>query len=99
MSYMCTCLCTEVLIDYCAIVSVDKYSHWAVGKLSCILYLDSCVYCFHTQVIINDVHIRYEDSEADPSRPFSVGVVIDNISAQSTDENWVHNTMCVCMRA
>ena len=47
-------------------------------------------------MIINNVHIRYEDSEADPSRPFSVGVVIDNISAQSTDENWVGNAyMCL----
>ena len=52
-------------------------------------------------MIINDVHIRYEDSEADPSRPFSVGVVIDNISAQSTDENWVHALLVIllCLRA
>ena len=40
-------------------------------------------------MIINDVHVRYEDAEADPSRPFTVGVVIDNVSAQSTDEDWV----------
>ena len=48
-------------------------------------------------MIINDVHIRYEDSEADPSRPFSVGVVIDNISAQSTDENWVHALLVILL--
>ena len=44
--------------------------------------------CF-AQVIVNDVHIRYEDRDAVPGRPFSVGVLLENISAQSTDENWV----------
>lgn len=48
-------------------------------------------------MIINNVHIRYEDSEADPSRPFSVGMVIDNISAQSTDENWVGTNASMCL--
>ena len=41
------------------------------------------------KVIVNDVHIRYEDAEADPAHPFSVGLLLENLSAQSTDEYWV----------
>ena len=44
------------------------------------------------QIIVNDVHIRYEDQDADPSRSFSVGVMVENISAQSTDEDWVRGS-------
>ena len=40
------------------------------------------------QVIINDVHVRYEDSSPGVS-PFSLGVLVSSISVQSTDENWV----------
>lgn len=52
--------------------------------LKCCLY--SCV-----QVIVNDVHIRYEDSDADPAHPIAVGIMLENISVQSTDENWVRS--------
>ena len=38
---------------------------------------------------MNDVHIRYEDSEADSAHPFTLGLLLDNLSAQSTDEYWV----------
>ena len=41
------------------------------------------------QIIVNDVHIRYEDSDADPAHPIAVGIMLENISVQSTDENWV----------
>ncbi len=41
----------------------------------------------HTQIIVNDVHIRYE--EVLPDGPFTVGALLENISAQSTDEDWV----------
>ena len=41
------------------------------------------------QVIVNDVHIRYEDSDADPAHPIAVGIMLENISVQSTDGNWV----------
>ncbi len=44
---------------------------------------------FPTQVIVNDVHIRYEDTDADPSRPFAIGLMLERMSAQSTDEDWV----------
>ncbi len=36
---------------------------------------------------MNDVHIRYE--EPLPGGPFTVGVLLNNVSAQSTDEDWV----------
>lgn len=48
------------------------------------MYTMACI-----QIIVNDVHIRYEDQDANPSRPFTVGVMLENISAQSTDEDWV----------
>ncbi len=38
---------------------------------------------------MNDVHIRYEDSDADPSHPFAVGIMLERMSAQSTDGTWV----------
>ena len=38
---------------------------------------------------MNDIHIRYEDSGADPTHPFAMGIMLENISVQSTDENWV----------
>ena len=41
------------------------------------------------QVVVNDVHIRYEDSEADPAHPFSIGILLERFSAQSTDKYWV----------
>ena len=41
------------------------------------------------QIIVNDIHIRYEDSEADSAHPIAVGIMLENISVQSTDENWV----------
>ena len=41
------------------------------------------------QIIVNDIHIRYEDSDADPAHPIAVGIMLENISVQSTDENWV----------
>ena len=48
------------------------------------------------QIIVNDVHIRYEDGQADPSQPFTMGVTLENVSAQSTDENWV-GLLGVCL--
>ena len=35
------------------------------------------------------MHIRYEDSEADSAHPFAVGLLLENLSAQSTDKYWV----------
>eukprot|EP00731_Ephydatia_muelleri_P014885 Em0008g605a len=40
------------------------------------------------QVVVNDVHIRYEDAEADPAQPFSIGVRLERVSVESADENW-----------
>ena len=47
-----------------------------------------CNVCTYTQVIVNDVHVRYEDPSAGIS-PFSLGLMVSSISVQSTDENWV----------
>ena len=40
------------------------------------------------QVSVKNVHIRYEDSVADPGHPFAAGITLKEISAVSTDENW-----------
>ena len=44
---------------------------------------------------MNDVHIRYEDAEADPAQPFSIGVRLERVSVESADENWVSVPMMV----
>lgn len=41
------------------------------------------------QLKINDVHLRYEDKLTDPEHPFSWGIIINGLYAQSTDESWV----------
>ena len=40
----------------------------------------------HPQIKITDVHIRYEDEEACPGLPFAVGVTVESISAQTTND-------------
>ncbi|KAL3882451.1 hypothetical protein ACJMK2_028789, partial [Sinanodonta woodiana] len=41
------------------------------------------------QLKVQDVHIRYEDDQLNPSCPFTFGVIIKRLSAQSTDGTWV----------
>ncbi|KAL9987727.1 hypothetical protein ACROYT_G002078, partial [Oculina patagonica] len=41
------------------------------------------------QISVRNIHIRYEDSVTNPSAPFSIGVTLENLSAQSTDEKWI----------
>ena len=43
----------------------------------------------HPQIKITDVHIRYEEKEACPGLPFAVGVTVESISAQTTNDQWV----------
>uniref|UniRef100_A0A1A9X0W3 UBA domain-containing protein n=1 Tax=Glossina brevipalpis TaxID=37001 RepID=A0A1A9X0W3_9MUSC len=38
---------------------------------------------------INDVHLRYEDSRTIPGCPFSAGIRIKSLTAQSCDGNWI----------
>ncbi|KAJ3052099.1 hypothetical protein HK097_006900 [Rhizophlyctis rosea] len=40
------------------------------------------------QVKIRNIHVRYEDKLSNPTKPFSVGITIGELSAVSTDENW-----------
>jgi vacuolar protein sorting-associated protein 13A/C len=42
----------------------------------------------NVQVSIKNIHIRYEDSIADPGHPFALGVTLAEFSAVSTDGNW-----------
>jgi len=41
------------------------------------------------QVTIKNIHIRYEDSITTPGFPFSIGVTLDELSALTTDGNFV----------
>lgn len=43
----------------------------------------------NVQVTIRNIHIRYEDEEVLTESPYSVGVTLQELSALSTDENWV----------
>ena len=38
---------------------------------------------------MNDIHIRYEDSLTIPGHVFAVGMTMESLSAQSTDDEWV----------
>ena len=40
------------------------------------------------QITIKNIHVRYEDTIADPGHPFTLGITLQNFSAVSTDENW-----------
>jgi vacuolar protein sorting-associated protein 13D len=41
------------------------------------------------QVTINDIHLRYEDPEVGGAKPLVIGMMIEQLTSQSTDENWV----------
>eukprot|EP00794_Sanderia_malayensis_P015340 gene15340-16917_t len=40
------------------------------------------------QLVITDVHFRYEDSSLNIERPFAFGITIGKLAARSTDNNW-----------
>jgi vacuolar protein sorting-associated protein 13A/C len=42
----------------------------------------------NVQVSVKNIHIRYEDSIADPGHPFALGITLAEFSAVSTDGNW-----------
>ncbi|KAL0951180.1 hypothetical protein HGRIS_007910 [Hohenbuehelia grisea] len=42
----------------------------------------------NTRVTISKLHIRYEDILSLPEHPFSAGLTIDEITAQTVDEKW-----------
>lgn len=43
----------------------------------------------NVQVTIRNIHIRYEDEEVLTESPYAVGATLQELSALSTDENWV----------
>lgn len=40
------------------------------------------------QIMIQGVHIRYEDSLSSPGNPFSIGLTLSELSATSVDSDW-----------
>ena len=44
---------------------------------------------------MNDIHIRYEDSLTIPGRVFAVGMTMESLSAQSTDDQWVNSSLSI----
>ena len=51
--------------------------------------LQSYLFFYALQLIISDVHFRYEDATTEESLPFAFGITIAKLSAQSTNESWV----------
>lgn len=50
------------------------------------------------QVTIKNIHIRYEDDISHPEKElFSVGITLEELSATSTDHNWVESFIEVAM--
>ncbi|CAO3621876.1 unnamed protein product [Mucor fragilis] len=41
------------------------------------------------QFTMKNIHIRYEDKMSDPGHPFAAGITLKELSALSTDEEWV----------
>ncbi|KAI7898920.1 uncharacterized protein BX663DRAFT_555462 [Cokeromyces recurvatus] len=41
------------------------------------------------QFTMKNIHIRYEDTLSDQGHPFAVGITLKELSALSTDENWI----------
>ena len=42
------------------------------------------------QLVITDVHFRYEDATLNPEKPFAFGITIGKLAARSTDDKWVN---------
>ena len=42
----------------------------------------------NVQVTVRNIHVRYEDALSSPAHPFSVGFILAELSAVSTDANW-----------
>ena len=40
------------------------------------------------QIVIKNIHVRFEDQNSHSSAPFSLGLTLSNLSAVSTDGNW-----------
>ncbi|TID30882.1 hypothetical protein CANINC_000530 [Pichia inconspicua] len=43
------------------------------------------------QITIKNIHIRYEDFDCYTKSPYSFGITLEELSAVSTDENWIQN--------
>lgn len=43
------------------------------------------------QILIKNIHIRYEDRQSNPGHPFAIGLTLSEISAKSTDSRWIEN--------
>jgi hypothetical protein len=40
------------------------------------------------QVKVENIHIRYQDDLSNPQNPFALGITLDELYAESADENW-----------
>ncbi|CAG0918881.1 unnamed protein product [Notodromas monacha] len=45
------------------------------------------------QIRVGSVHIRYEDTVSNPSRPFNLGVTMSSLVLESTDDSWKPGTI------
>lgn len=42
----------------------------------------------NVQLTVKNIHIRYEDTITNPNSPFSFGITLSELVAESTDSNW-----------
>lgn len=42
----------------------------------------------NVQLVFSNVHIRYEDKHSVPDLPFSFGITLERVAAESANENW-----------
>ncbi|XP_048251088.1 vacuolar protein sorting-associated protein 13A-like isoform X4 [Haliotis rufescens] len=40
------------------------------------------------QIKVNNIHVRYEDRFTNPKRPFAIGITLQELLFQTTDESW-----------
>jgi vacuolar protein sorting-associated protein 13A/C len=45
------------------------------------------------QFSVTNIHVRYEDNVSAPGHPFATGLTLSELSAITTDENWVPQTI------
>jgi vacuolar protein sorting-associated protein 13A/C len=43
----------------------------------------------NVQISLKNVHVRYEDNVSNPGHPFAAGVTLSEVSALSTNSDWV----------
>ena len=74
------------MIYYIAFLLQAK-THYLYSIFQFIL-IDVYIVYIRTQVFIENIHIRYEDRVTNPDHPFACGLILKQLSAETTNEKW-----------